>query len=76
MGEHSWSTADVLCPFYIGDEAKSKTVRCEGYIDGLRVQLQFRRRDQQQNYMGRHCCGAYQRCEVYKATMKKYPTDF
>lgn len=66
----------MLCPFYIGDDSKSKTLRCEGHSEGLNVQLQFRRREQQQNYMGLHCCGTYKRCEIYKATMTKYPTDF
>ena len=65
----------MRCPFYLGDESRDKSVHCEGHYEGMRVQLQFRRRDQQQNYMGLHCCGSYQRCEVYKATMKKYPTD-
>ena len=66
----------MRCPFYIGDEYKSRTVQCEGHTDGLSVQLRFRRLSQKQNYMGVHCCGAYQSCQIFKATMTKYPTDF
>lgn len=76
MGKQSWTAADVRCPFYKGDDHARKTVLCEGHVEGMTVQMIFRRLDQKQNYMGLHCCGGYQRCEIYKATMTKYPADF
>lgn len=71
----SWKAADARCPFYLGDDSK-REVRCEGFTEGMTVQLRFRKMVQQQEFMGLHCCGRYSMCELYKATMKKYPTDF
>lgn len=76
MNRESWNAADVLCPFYVGDEHKTKGIYCEGFTQGMTVTLKFRQQRQKQEYMGLHCCGAYARCEVYKSTMKKYPSDF
>ena len=75
MSRQSWTAADVLCPFYKGDEHRDKSVLCEGHWEGMSVQLRFRQLTQKQSYMGQHCCGAYTRCEIYRATMTKYPTE-
>ena len=27
----SWTEADVRCPFYLGDDRRDRSIRCEGY---------------------------------------------
>lgn len=68
----SWWRVDVQCPFYRTDDARRKTITCEGVIPGTSVVNSFVSRD---DYDGQHekfCCAGYETCELYLALMQGY----
>ena len=77
MGRYkeTWTAADVQCPFFLGERAGRRDIVCEGFKVKMKVTLDFASRDAKDAYMGRHCIGPYERCQIYRATMEKYELE-
>lgn len=65
-----WSSADVMCPFYLSHSAGERSIRCEGPSEGAELISRFRSRKKKESHMGSYCVGRYERCPVYKCTYK------
>lgn len=71
-----WTEADVRCPFYLGDDRRDRSIRCEGYSEQTQVLSRFKSLDAKDRHMGIYCVGRFERCPVYKCTYEaKYADD-
>ena len=61
-----WTDADVRCPFYISDDRRGRSIRCEGYCDGADMVSRFQSLSRREQHMGRFCVGRYEDCPVYR----------
>lgn len=63
-----WTDADVRCPFYISDSRDTRSIRCEGYGQGIDAISRFRSLALKDRHMGRYCAGRFESCPVYGCT--------
>ena len=78
MGEYKkicWTDADVRCPFYLSDDRRGRSIRCEGYDEGAELVSRFRTLGQREGHMGRYCVGRYEDCPVYRCTYESKYED-
>lgn len=66
----SWKAADVVCPFFIGDDNKSLT--CEGFADKVKLRTDFATAAKKDGHMGTYCAGRYEKCMIYQLAAEKY----
>ena len=76
-GKHFVSMrASIACPYYIGDDCK-RTIRCEGPIEGTKIDLQFRtKEDKAAHFKG--WCGSvtgHKACEIFRMVNEKYDPE-
>ena len=45
MPDGSWKQSDVLCPFYKDDNAKMRSISCEGVFHRTLIVSKFRRQE-------------------------------
>ncbi len=64
----TWTDADVRCPFYISDERGGRSIRCEGYGEGVEAVSRFRSLKLKDKHMGLYCTGRFESCPVYGCT--------
>jgi len=70
----SWTDADVRCPFYLSDNQAERSIRCEGFGEGVETVTRFRSRALKDRHMGACCVGDYEKCPVYRCTCgSRYP---
>lgn len=71
-----WTASEVRCPFYMSDDRKEISIRCEGYGEKMEVNSRFRTLAQKNMHMGKFCVGRYERCPMYRLTYgEKYADD-
>ncbi len=58
----SYSSADILCPCYFRDDAKTCTLTCEGLPPGSSVRNHFSSGRAMREQIGRYCAGSYRSC--------------
>ena len=58
----SFSSADVLCPYYEKDIPKTCSLVCEGILPGSRMKCYFPDREAIRTHMGRFCTDDYRAC--------------
>lgn len=68
--KESWKAADVLCPFFIGDDTKSLT--CEGFAAKVKLRTDFASTAKKAEHMGTYCAGRYEMCGIYQLAIEKY----
>lgn len=68
--------ATVVCPYYIADDCK-RTIRCEGPMDGAKLDVVFDSKPQMQFHLEGWCSSesACKKCEVYRMLSEKYRED-
>ena len=68
-----WTEHDVRCPFFITEERRESSIRCEGYSEGVKLASIFKSAELKNRHMGRYCCcGNYEWCPVYRLANQKY----
>ena len=67
-----YGSQDVLCPFYLSEVKKKRTIRCEGYADGSTVSVLFARDKKYNIHRNMYCCSVYDQCPYYKLLLDKY----
>lgn len=67
-----WNQWYVRCPFFKNDDAKKRTIECEGVADGSSLKLCFQRKQDYMIHLETFCMRHFERCEVYHAAMEKY----
>lgn len=72
-GADKYQDTTVLCPFYKHHDRKNVII-CEGPMVRSSVTLRFYRRDEAHKHIRDYCELLYERCPLYKITMKKYET--
>ena len=71
----SYSSADVLCPFYEKDIPKTCSLVCEGILPGSRVKFYFPDREGIQRQMRKYCAGDYRRCPWCAVVTARYDRE-
>ena len=61
----TYTSADVLCPYYEKDIPKTCSLICEGILPGSRHKSYFPDRAGIQRQMGKYCANDYERCPWY-----------
>ena len=76
MPDGSRKQSDVLCPFYKDDNAKTRSISCEGVFHRTLIVSKFRRQEDRLQQMRLFCADCYKNCEIFRAVMEaKYPDD-
>ncbi len=68
----TYTSADVLCPFYEKDVPKTCSLICEGILPGSRIKSYFPGRAEIQKHMKKYCAGDYRRCPWYGIVRSRY----
>lgn len=64
-----YSSANVMCPFYKGEDRHN--VRCEG-LDGCEsLGIGYRTMGDKQNWQEAHCDTDYESCPIFRLIMKE-----
>ncbi len=58
----TYTSADVLCPFYEKDIPKTCSLICEGILPGSRIKSYFPDRESIQRQVRKCCAGEYRGC--------------
>ncbi len=70
----TYTSADVLCPFYEKDIPQTCSLVCEGILPGSRIKSYFPNRAAIQRHMGKYCVEDYKNCPWYRAVTIQYET--
>ena len=62
----TYTSADVLCPYYIKDIPQTCSLICESILPHGRIKTYFSGRGEVQEHMGKYCAGDYQKCPWVK----------
>lgn len=58
----------VGCPFYLSASMKDKILRCEGYMEGMKIEQKFKSQKDLEDHVVVNCEGqCYQHCPLYRA---------
>lgn len=64
------NTAVTTCPYYISES--EKTLKCEGFLDGMQIKLNFAGSLQKEHYQETKCRCFGKGCPVKESVEKKY----
>ena len=68
----SYTSADVLCPFYKRDDPKTSSLTCEGVLPGSTVKSHFGGKENLMRTLRRYCCKDYESCPWYHIASYKW----
>ena len=68
----SYTSADILCPFYRRDDPKTSSLTCEGVLPASTVRSHFGGRDTLNRQIKKYCAGNYKKCPWYKIASLKW----
>lgn len=68
----TYTSADVLCPYYEKDIPKTCSLVCEGILPGSRIKSYFPDREGIQKQMRKYCAGDYKSCPWYLTVTGRY----
>ena len=68
----SYSSADILCPFYVHDDPKTCKLTCEGIPPGSTITSHFLNGKAMRGQIARHCAGDYKACPWFRVLWGKY----
>jgi len=64
------NTAETKCPYYISESEKK--IRCEGFLEGMQVTLNFAGSLQKEYFQETKCRGFGEGCPIKKSVEEKY----
>ena len=64
---------DAKCPFLLAH--KKTEIYCEAPLWDCMMSLRFGEEEKKREQYKGYCCETYQRCEIYRANMKKYEEE-
>ena len=68
----TYSSADVLCPFYLRDDPKTCCITCEGMVPGSSVRSHFLNGEALRGQIRKYCAAEYEKCPWARALYGKY----
>ncbi len=71
----SYTSADVLCPYYEKDIPQTCSIVCEGILPGSRIKCYFQNRRAIQWHMGKYCAKDYRTCPWYVVMTDRYERE-
>ncbi len=71
----TYTSADVLCPYYIKDVPKPCSLICESILPNGRIKTYFAGRAEMQELMGKYCAGDYSQCRWYRTLSRVVEED-
>lgn len=69
--------ASITCPFFCESDYKSRSISCEGKLDGTHIKITFNNNNSLFAWQNKYCksIGANKECQIYQLANLKYDTD-
>ena len=58
----SYSSSNILCPFYLSDNPRQCTMTCEGVLPGSSIKHHFANGAALRRQMDKYCADSYKSC--------------